>query len=282
MKKKSGKIFFGSIIAMLMVLVFSITGFAMSVANNFDINPTVTVSNSSSNSFEFSFNRKNADLFDNFKGVMPGDVIDQTISVKSAVSGLSGGSDVNIYLYARNISTSVIGDNEKQAPSDLMDRIKITVKKGNQVLDLVNAGEGTSGVHLGKFSTNEKLDLTVTMEVPVDLTNEYQNCMGNIEWYFYAQQVTDGGSSTTTTPKETDTTPSTTTPAHETTSVEDIDDDEVPLSPPEFETIEDDPVPLVNLPVTGVQSNTMFYGIMIIISLVTIIVLNKLKNKRNN
>lgn len=279
MKKKSGKILIGAIAAMTMALIFSITGFAMSVANNFDTDPTVTVSNSSSNSLKFSFNRENADLFDNFKGVMPGDVIDQTISIKSTVSGLSGGSDVNVYLYARNISTGVIGNEEKQAPDDLMEKIKINVKKGNQVLNLVNAGEGTTGVHLGKFSTNDKVDLTVTMEVPAELTNEYQNCMGNIEWYFYAQQVESGGTTDTTNPGTAGTT---STSTNSSTVLDNIDDEAVPLSPPAFETIEDDPVPLAKLPVTGIQSNVIIFGIMILMSAMTIIVLNFVRRKKTN
>lgn len=160
--------------------------------------PTVTLSDSGNHAI-FTLNRQNADLFDQFKSVMPGDTLTQTIRVQSQAGN---GNSYQIYLYAREgeaagaapaaLATSS-GDASLPNPSEFLKKLKIQVDMEGRTVDLITAGTGTAGVNLGKFEkTGTTKDILVTLEVPIEMGNEFANASASIDWFFYAQSVEEG------------------------------------------------------------------------------------------
>ncbi|MEA4954430.1 MAG: LPXTG cell wall anchor domain-containing protein, partial [Pseudoflavonifractor sp.] len=206
------------------------------------------------------------DLFDNFKNVMPGDHLTQTIRVQAAAGN---DSSYKIYLYAR-----VCGDNT-DANKAFLNAMALTVSQGANKLDVLNAGEDAQGIYLGTFAQGTGEDLTVDLQVPIEMGNEFQNAVCYVDWYFYAEQVTGGGNgggddepSQTPTTSEPGTTPTATPSEPVSTAVpspapsEDIgegdvviDEGDVPAGElPDIE-INEEGVPMGDMPQTGDETN---------------------------
>lgn len=118
------------------------------------------------------------DLFESFKGVMPGDVISQTIRVQN-----DSGRRVRIYLRADPVTSE---------DADFLNRLRMTVTAGSKEIFDAPAGaqDGLSENRLlGAFRQSGGTDLTVTLEVPLDLGNEYMGRFGTIPWVFLAEEV---------------------------------------------------------------------------------------------
>lgn len=266
MRKKTSKLIISLMVACTILFAFSISGFALSAVKSSNSEPTVTLNKTGNEKVGFSFNRDNADLFDNFKGVMPGDKLTQDIYVENKADGISGSTSFEIYLYAENgeISNLVNG----KTPDDLFSKIKFKVNMDGKELELKKTDDNVNGVNLGNFDLNESKKLQVTMEVPIELGNEYQNAEGKINWYFYAQQ----GES------------------------EDIVDPDVPLdnSPedkpvkpsdektPPLEEIKDEAIPLESIPKTNDNSSLIFFGVIALVAVAGVVSLNVVRKKKKN
>ena len=127
-------------------------------------------------------------LFTELAELMPGDSRDQDIRVQ--VKNLSGGT---AYMYLRTEDMwadkpQEITQNEADAYAALMEQITLTVKQGDKVLA---EGDLSKGVLLGKLRNNDKVDLNVTVEVPIEMGNEFQNFHGEIGWVFTAEYHND-------------------------------------------------------------------------------------------
>jgi len=128
------------------------------------------------------------DLFENFKGVLPGDKLTQKIVVKN-----SSALDVRIWLQ-QSPETSVKTDEK-----DFLSQLRLTVKDGEKVLFNAQASESAQlkePVLLGLFERWErsKIELTVTLEVPHDLGNEYMGQVGVVPWTFVVEEIPDAES----------------------------------------------------------------------------------------
>lgn len=183
--------------AVLLALVFcgSILGAASAAPGGADSQVTLVEND---NGASFTLSGDGNDLFQNFKGVMPGDTLSQTITVAA-----DRGNDHSfyIYLYARECTT--VGDAEHPAASgassvvsaaDFLDYLNITVDAaGRDLGDGTHLGTGTgkSGVLLGTFDAGESLALTVDLEVDLQMGNDFQKAAAYIDWVFYAEQVPD-------------------------------------------------------------------------------------------
>lgn len=120
------------------------------------------------------------DLFPDFKGVMPGAELSQTITVKNDVSN---GVKVRLYLRALGAQTN---------SEDFLSQLELKVEKTNTVLFDAAADETaqlSDWVYLGTLYSGGELDLTVTLSVPATLGNEYQNAAGYLDWEFRADQL---------------------------------------------------------------------------------------------
>lgn len=226
------------------------------------------------------------DLFLDFKGVMPGDTITQTINVNAAQAN---GQSYRIYLYARECEAAEVPEGgshvKRESTPGFLDNLTIRVSRkaaagetGDTSLGGVNigTGTGTSGVLLGTFTPGMSRELNVELQVDINMGNEFANAAAYIDWVFYADTIESGGGDDGGTPP---TPPGTTPPGTDPDPVDptiDIGDDDVPLVdvPPTEEEIIDEGVPMEGMPPqTGDTSSLIFWLGLALISGGGIIVL---------
>lgn len=193
--------------ALLLCALFVVSGaFAVSAADT-----SVTFGRND----KFSFSPTTTDLFDNFKNVIPGDTLTQTITVSN-----ESNRTVEIFLRA---------DGVKEKYKAFLSYIEITVE-ATRVWDILGvtsrelykapASEFGSGratlrdrVSLGEFSRGAKVTLTVTADVSIEMGDDYQSAFGEIVWLFTAEDDETTDTTETTTAEETTMTePETTRP----------------------------------------------------------------------
>lgn len=116
------------------------------------------------------------DQFHNFKTVMPGDVIEQRISLRNDIS-----NDRKIKVYMRSHGAH-------ESSIDFLSQLNLTIVKNAETLmfdaTADQAAQLSEWVYLGTLYSGGECELLVTLEVPVTLGNEYANCVGYLDWEF--------------------------------------------------------------------------------------------------
>lgn len=148
------------------------------------------------------------DLFQNFKGLMPGDTVSQDITVKST---LKGNYYVKIYLKAvphvegaKTVDEGKINDPvldydktlrdaAQKVPTmeDFLHQLSMTVVMDGKEIYSASPDElgGLSDwVVLGYFFSGDEKTLTVNLSVPIELGNEYALRAGEVDWVFKAEE----------------------------------------------------------------------------------------------
>lgn len=135
------------------------------------------------------------DLFDHFKGVMPGDTLTQAITLKNEDSH-------EVQLFLRSLGAAP----ESEA---LLRQMTLTVVNvdGTQLYrgPASASGQLSSWIRLNSFHPGESQALTLSLEVPATLGNEFQNASGTINWEFKAEDLQgdlDGPAPTTGDPMQ--------------------------------------------------------------------------------
>ena len=130
------------------------------------------------------------DLFRNFKGVMPGDTLGQSITFTNK------STDSNyVKLYVRAVAhdtsnplTKPVKDNETiPSMEDFLSQLEMEVYCGKKQIFKASPDElggMKNKVLLGTFKKNASATLTVKLNVPIELGNEYANRMGEVDWIF--------------------------------------------------------------------------------------------------
>ena len=130
------------------------------------------------------------DLFRNFKGVMPGDTLEQSITFTNK------STDSNyVKLYVRAVAhdtsnplTKPVKENETIASmEDFLSQLDMEVYCGKKQIFKASPDElggMKNKVLLGTFKKNASATLTVKLNVPIELGNEYANRMGEVDWIF--------------------------------------------------------------------------------------------------
>ena len=141
------------------------------------------------------------DLFDGFKNVMPGDTLTQTVEVRNRF--LSTGS-VRIYLRAvahdeqtNPLSSAVAASGETVATmSDFLSQLYMEVWQGDKCIYTGSPDELDglkNNVLLGTIPRFKSTTLTVKLQVPAELGNEYANRVGEVDWVFTAEELDPQG-----------------------------------------------------------------------------------------
>lgn len=119
-----------------------------------------------------------SDLFENFKDVLPGDVLTQTVTVQNATSG-----KVRIYMRAEPVD---------EASRDFLSQLQLHVDCRDKAIFDAAASETaqlTENTLLGTFKKNGSTELIVTLTVPTDLGNEYMGAIGIVPWTFLVEEI---------------------------------------------------------------------------------------------
>lgn len=124
-----------------------------------------------------------SDLFPNFKGVMPGDSLEQKITVKNDAS-----KDVKVNIYIRSLGAH---EDSKEFLSQL--KLRVSKVEENQMAYMFDAAANeaaqlTDWVLLGTLYSGGTVDLNVILDVPVTMGNEFQNQIGYLDWEFKVEE----------------------------------------------------------------------------------------------
>ncbi len=124
-----------------------------------------------------------ADLFDNFKNVMPGDRLTQTITVRNDAA-----NGVKVKVYIRSLGA-------KEESKDFLSQLHMTVAhtaENSMAYMFDAAADQTAGltdwVLLGTLYSGGEVNLDLTLDVPLGLSNEYENAIGYIDWQFKVEE----------------------------------------------------------------------------------------------
>ena len=203
--KKTSKRLFSLMLTAVMMLGMAISGYAAGVVTfeaneqKFDFAPGSVYSPS--------------DLFTDFKNLMPGDSITQSVRVKN--NGKDGYT-TNIYIRALGATpdkvikeaTDTAGEVKfedgkelngtgKTVNQKLLSQLKlnVVVKKDSKKLFDATADKTdglTDWVLLGSLRKGGEVDLDVTVTVPVELTGEdMENVAAGIDWQFKVEEIPD-------------------------------------------------------------------------------------------
>lgn len=123
------------------------------------------------------------DLFPNFKGVMPGDTLTQNITVKNDAD-----NKVKVKIYIRSL-----GAHEDSVEFLSQLGLKVSKSKENKMAYMFDAAANetaqlTDWVCLGTLYSGGEVNLDVTLNVPVELSNEFQNKVGYLDWEFMIEE----------------------------------------------------------------------------------------------
>ena len=133
--------------------------------------------------FEPGSDHSLTDLFPNFKGVMPGDTLTQKITVKN-----NADNKVKVKIYIRSL-----GAHEDSKEFLSQRGLKVQKSEDNEMAYMFDAAANetaqlTDWVCLGTLYSGGEVNLDVTLTVPVELDNEFQNDVGYLDWEFMIEE----------------------------------------------------------------------------------------------
>ena len=181
-------------IASLLLTLILMVGFSQKIDA---LDSSVTFDDNKLIIFEPGSIYTDTDLFDNFKGVMPGDVKNEAIMVYNKNTEFDY---VNVYLRAithdevdNPLSTKVKESGENVASmKDFISKLSMKVYNGPELIFDASADQLdvlSDNVLLGRLKTSESLKLDVELKVPKDLGNDYQMRVGEIDWVFVIEGI---------------------------------------------------------------------------------------------
>ncbi len=141
-----------------------------------------------------------SDLFDNFKNVMPGDTLTQTITFENKTNA---DSDLTLTLTGvphgeNNAIHDAVANTWKDKEDvltemdEFLSQMTLTIYKGEDtngtpLVDELPANEILDKITLAGIGKGESVILTVVLHVSIEMGNEFQNRAGEIDWNFAAE-----------------------------------------------------------------------------------------------
>lgn len=188
MKKKISKTLLSLLLILAMVPGFATTAFAAGASIDFQ---------GFSEGFDFQPGSEytETDLFDNFKNVMPGDVVQEKITFTNSAKDCDF---INLYMRAEAhdengnpLSPKVAETGETPVTmADFLARLSMKVWNGTELIYDASPDE-LDGLRenkfLGTFRSGDTTTLTVELTVPLELSNEYANRVGEVDWVFHVE-----------------------------------------------------------------------------------------------
>lgn len=129
----------------------------------------------------FVFVPADTDLFENFKGVMPGDVRTQKIDV-----GNDSEVPVKIYLKINPVNE------EDEA---FLQQMKLIIEDSVEVLFEempTQQGRFSEFILLRQLEPDEEMTLDLSLEIPLSMGNDFMNQEAQIEWIFKVEEIPRG------------------------------------------------------------------------------------------
>ena len=122
------------------------------------------------------------DLFPDLKGVMPGDSLTEQVVVRNAKS-----TGMKIKVYMRALGA-------QEGTDDFLAQMKLTVKKTGKDTNLFEApanetAQLTDWVLLGTVAAGGEVTLDVTLDVPIEMGNDYAAKVGYLDWQFKIEEI---------------------------------------------------------------------------------------------
>lgn len=122
------------------------------------------------------------DLFTDFKDVMPGDTITQTITIKNNAT--------------KNVRISMRSLGAHEESVDFLKQLTLYVEKPENTPLFEAAADQkaqlTEWTELGIFAPGAEMNLEVGLEVPTSLDNTNKNLIGYLDWEFVVEETDDG------------------------------------------------------------------------------------------
>lgn len=150
-----------------------------------------------------------SDLFDGFKGVMPGDVRTEEITIQNSADAYDS---IKVYLRAvphdaenNPISEEVLAEirtdgrrdsasSESAYMADFLSQLSMEVENGGAVIYAASPDQPDGlieNVYLGELRKGETVQLDVTLTVPLTLGNDYMDRIGEVDWVFAVEGCMD-------------------------------------------------------------------------------------------
>ena len=171
--KKLTKRFSAFVLALVMLCACSATAFATETVTYYS-NPGKFVFTPVDNVFP-------TDLFSGMKNVMPGDSITEDIILRNAVN-----NRVSVKLFLRSRGSDAAS---KEFLSQL--GLKVTQSGKTKLFDAAanKSAQLTEWVYLGTLHPGGEIPLSVTLDVPIEMGNEFQDAVGRFVWEFYVEEL---------------------------------------------------------------------------------------------
>ena len=121
------------------------------------------------------------DLFPDLKDVMPGDSITQKLTIRNTAD-----KGVRVKIYLRSLGA-------QENTNDFLSQLSLKVVDSTDKVMFDAPADQTDGltdwVLLGTLESGGQTDLTVQLDVPTDISNEYRGSIGYIDWEFKVEEI---------------------------------------------------------------------------------------------